>query len=100
MPSAEFSSVPRALAHRLKRALLAATLGSSGVDDTAWRLRRDSLLDLLEPVRNSELTVSERRALIDLLSEAGPSTASRMSATQWRSEVDALVAELLAVHPG
>jgi hypothetical protein len=95
---APIAFVPRALAHRVKRALGNATLGDSGVDDAGWRRGRDALLDLLEPVQDSRLSPGQLRELVDLLSEASPSTASRMSQTQWRSEVDALVAELLTVR--
>ena len=98
MPAPQHVFVPRDLAHRVKRALGSATLGSSGVDDAAWRRGRDELLDLLEPVQRSEVTPTELRRLIDLLSEAAPSRVSRMTADQWRVETDSLVAELLAVN--
>ena len=97
VPAPQPVSIPRALAHRVKRALGNATLGAAGVDDALWRRGRDGLLDLLEPVRDSELAAAELRQLVDLLSEASPSRASRISVDQWRDEIDSLIAELLTV---
>jgi hypothetical protein len=38
---------------------------------------------------------SDIRSLIDFLSEAGPSRASRRTPAEWSSQIDALVPELL-----
>lgn len=86
------------LATRL-RALLRSADHSRGASGTAaeWRGSRDRWLDVLDPRDPRELSESDIRGLIDFLSEAGPSRASRRTAAEWSSIVDALVPELLFV---
>ena len=60
-----------------------------------WRTLRDHWLDVFDPRDSRELDASELRDLIDFLSEAGPSKASRKTVEEWSREVDALVPELL-----
>jgi hypothetical protein len=57
---------------------------------------RDDLSDLLDPTGDAVLNESQKRELIDLLSDGSPSVASRLTKKQWNTEVDGLVAEILA----
>jgi hypothetical protein len=86
------------LATRL-RALLRSADHPSGASGTAvdWRASRDGWLDTLDPRDSQELSEADIRSLIDFLSEAGPSRASRRTAAEWSRIVDALVPELLFV---
>lgn len=84
------------LAERV-RALLRAADHPRGASGSAgdWRAVRDRWLDRLDPRQNLELGESDIRLLIDFLSEAGPSRASRRTPPEWSHQVDALVPELL-----
>jgi hypothetical protein len=88
--------IQRPLAGRIRRALGHGSAGDSGLTEAAWRRMRDDLSDLLDPTGDAVLTESQKRQLIDLLSEGSPSPASRMTKKQWNTEVDGLVAEILA----
>ena len=79
------------------RALLRAADHPRGASGTAgdWRAARDRWLDRLDPRENLELGESDIRSLIDFLSEAGPSRASRRSPAEWSRQIDTLVPELL-----
>jgi predicted ArsR family transcriptional regulator len=90
------SALPDQLATRL-RALLRAADHPTGAAGTSadWRAARDRWLDELDPRQTQELTERDIRRLIDFLSEAGPSRASRRTKEEWGRVVDALVPELL-----
>ncbi len=90
--------LPEQLANRL-RAQLRAADRPSGAPGTLpqWRSARDGWLDRLDPRNGLRIEGGDIRGLIDFLSEAGPSRASRRTAQEWSSEVDALVPELLFV---
>ena len=79
------------------RALLRAADHPHGASGTAgdWRTARDRWLDRLDPRENLEFGESDIRSLIDFLSEAGPSRASRRSPAEWSRQIDILVPELL-----
>jgi hypothetical protein len=81
------------------RALLRAADHPRGASGTAgdWRTARDLWLDRLDPRENLELDESDIRSLIDFLSEAGPSRASRRTPAEWSGQIDALVPELLFI---
>lgn len=85
-------------ATRVRRALEKADAGGSPIDLPQWRRRRDRLTDLLDPTASASLSVGDARSIIDLLSEAGPTAESRMSLAEWRTEVDAIVSELLGTR--
>jgi hypothetical protein len=68
--------------------------GASG-SAAQWRAARDHWLDRLDPRENFEFGEGDIRALIDFLSEAGPSRASRRTPAEWSAIIDALVPELL-----
>jgi hypothetical protein len=55
-------------------------------------------LDRLDPRESVELGESDIRSLIDFLSEAGPSRASRRTPAEWSGQIDALVPELLFLN--
>jgi hypothetical protein len=84
------------LAHRL-RALLRAADHPSGAAGTTqdWRAHRDRWIDRLDPRDGLRLEEADVRRLIDFLSEAGPSRASRKSPGEWSRQIDAMVPELL-----
>ena len=84
------------LATRL-RGLLRAADHPRGASGSAgdWRAARDRWLDRLDPRESLEFGESDIRSLIDFLSEAGPSRASRRTAAEWSAQIDALVPELL-----
>ena len=63
-----------------------------------WRAARDRWLDRLDPRESLEFGESDIRSLIDFLSEAGPSRASRRTAEEWSRQIDALVPELLFLN--
>jgi hypothetical protein len=88
--------IQRPLAQRIRRALGNGSAGDSGLSEAAWRRMRDDLSDLLDPTGDAILNESQKRELIDLLSEGSPSAASRLTKKQWNTEVDGLVAEILA----
>ena len=79
------------------RGLLRGADHPSGASGSAaqWRAARDRWLDRLDPRENLELGDGDIRALIDFLSEAGPSRASRRTPAEWSAKVDSLVPELL-----
>lgn len=89
-------ALPDALATRLRALLRGADL-PSGAAGTAeeWRVARDGWLDVLNPQGLVELDHHQVRSLIDFLSEAGPSRASRRTPAEWSRVVDSLVPELL-----
>jgi hypothetical protein len=84
------------LATRIRGLLRAADhprgAGGSAAD---WRAARDRWLDRLDPRESLVFGESDIRSLIDFLSEAGPSRSSRRTTSEWSSQVDALVPELL-----
>ncbi len=84
------------LATRIRGLLRAADhpRGASG-SAAEWRAARDHWLDRIDPRESLELGESDIRSLIDFLSEAGPSRASRRAPAEWSSQIDALVPELL-----
>jgi hypothetical protein len=84
------------LATRL-RALLRAADHPSGAGGTTqeWRANRDQWLDRLDPRDGLEFEQADIRGLIDFLSEAGPSRASRRTTQEWSRQIDAMVPELL-----
>jgi hypothetical protein len=90
------STLSEHLATRL-RALLRGADHPSGAAGTAtqWRAARDHWLDRLDPRDSLELGEADIRSLIDFLSEAGPSRASRRSQSEWSAQIDALIPELL-----
>jgi hypothetical protein len=88
--------IQRPLAGRIRRALGNGSAGDSGLSEAAWRRIRDDLSDLLDPTGDAVLNESQKRQLIDLLSEGAPSAASRLTKKQWSTQVDTLVAEILA----
>jgi hypothetical protein len=90
------SALPEQLANRL-RALLRAADHPSGAAGTVqdWRADRDRWIDHLDPRDGLRLEEDDIRRLIDFLSEAGPSRASRRSTGEWSRQIDALVPELL-----
>jgi hypothetical protein len=69
--------------------------GGSAAD---WRAVRDRWLDRLDPRESLVFGESDIRSLIDFLSEAGPSKASRRTPTEWSTQIDALVPELLFLN--
>jgi hypothetical protein len=79
------------------RALLRGADHPRGAAGTAaeWRRARDTWLDRLDPREPRELGEADIRALIDFLSECGPSRASRRSPAEWSHAIDSLVPELL-----
>jgi hypothetical protein len=79
------------------RALLRAADHPRGASGAAadWRAARDRWLDRLDPRENLALGEADIRSLIDFLSEAGPSRASRRSPAEWSRQIDTLVPELL-----
>lgn len=92
--------MPAALSEHLAtrvRALLRAADHPRGASGSAgdWRAARDHWLDRLDPRESVELGESDIRSLIDFLSEAGPSRASRRSPAEWSRQIDTLVPELL-----
>ena len=89
------------LANRL-RSLLRAADHPSGAAGTLpeWRAGRDNWIDRLDPRDGLRLGEGDIRELIDFLSEAGPSRASRQSAAEWSRQIDALVPELLFAASG
>jgi len=86
------------LANRV-RALLRSADHPSGAPGTLpdWRGERDAWLDRLDPREGLGIDEEGIRRLIDFLSEAGPSRASRRTAAEWSAQVDSLVPELLFV---
>jgi hypothetical protein len=90
------SGLSEHLATRL-RALLRAADHPTGAAGTApqWRENRDHWLDRLDPRNDPHLDEADIRQLIDFLSEAGPSRASRRTPGEWSREIDAMVPELL-----
>lgn len=87
------------LATRIRALLRAADHprgGSGSAGD--WRAVRDRWLDRLDPRESLELGESDIRSLIDFLSEAGPSRASRRTTAEWSTQIDALVPELLFLN--
>lgn len=88
--------LPEQLANRV-RAQLRAADQPTGARGTLpqWRASRDGWLDRLDPRNGLRFEDPDIRGLIDFLSEAGPSRASRRTETEWSSEVDVLVPELL-----
>ena len=82
---------------RIRRALDRAAAPPATVDERAWRDRRDELLDVFEAGRTAEVDDSALRRVIDLLSEAASDPRARLSAAEWRRQVDELVPELLAL---
>lgn len=90
------STLSEHLAARL-RALLRAADHPAGAAGTAlqWRENRDGWLDRLDPRNDPRLDETDIRQLIDLLSEAGPSRASRRTQGEWSRDIDAMVPELL-----
>jgi hypothetical protein len=80
---------------RLRRILGWAAPPPAWTDADGWARTRDRMLDRLDPSEPDELTASETAAIVDLLAEATPSAASRMTAGEWRDEVDAVTARLL-----
>jgi hypothetical protein len=90
------SSLSEQLATRL-RALLRAADHPRGARGTAqeWRASRDHWIDQLDPRNGLTLQPAEIRNLIDFLSEAGPSKASRRTTQEWGRQIDAVVPELL-----
>jgi hypothetical protein len=88
--------LPASLSTRIRGLLRGADLprGAAGTAEQ-WRTIRDSWLDALDPRQPRELGEHDIRGLIDFLSEAGPSRASRRSPAEWSAAIDALVPELL-----
>ena len=86
------------LATRIRGLLRAADhpRGASG-SAAEWRAARDRWLDRIDPRESLELGESDIRSLIDFLSEAGPSRASRRAPAEWSKQIDALVPELLFI---
>lgn len=84
------------LAGRVRSQLMAADhpAGAAGTLQD-WRAERDRWIDRLDPRDGLRIDAEQVRALIDFLSEAGASRASRKTPGEWASEVDALVPELL-----
>jgi hypothetical protein len=82
------------------RALLRAADHPAGAGGTAgeWRVARDGWIDRLDPRESLEFGDRDIRSLIDFLSEAGPSKASRRTPAEWSGQVDALVPELLFLN--
>ncbi|MDQ1546244.1 MAG: hypothetical protein QOH69_1148 [Actinomycetota bacterium] len=82
------------------RGLLRAADHPRGAGGSAgdWRAARDHWLDRLDPRESLEVGESDIRSLIDFLSEAGPSRASRRTPAEWSSQIDALVPELLFLN--
>ncbi|MEJ1230693.1 MAG: hypothetical protein WDM88_08995 [Galbitalea sp.] len=94
------SALSEHLAARVRTLLRGAdhptgSAGSAG----QWRAERDRWLDVLDPREALELDGAQIRSLIDFLSEAGPSRASRRSPAEWSSQVDGLIPELLFAGP-
>jgi hypothetical protein len=90
------SGISDHLAARL-RALLRAADHPAGAAGTPlqWREDRDRWLDRLDPRNDPHLDETDIRRLIDFLSEAGPSRASRRTPGEWSRQIDAMVPELL-----
>jgi hypothetical protein len=88
--------IPDHLAGRV-RSLLHGASHPPGAAGTAeqWRAERDRWLDALDPREALSLGEADIRRLIDFLSEAGPSRASRRTPSEWSGQIDALVPELL-----
>jgi len=82
------------------RALLRAADHPRGAGGSVgdWRTARDRWLDRLDPRQSLELGESDICSLIDFLSEAGPSRASRRTPAEWSTQIDALVPELLFLN--
>jgi hypothetical protein len=93
------ASLSEHLATRVRALLRAADhpVGASGSAGD-WRAARDRWLDRLDPRESLEFGESDIRSLIDFLSEAGPSRASRRSPGEWSTQIDALVPELLFLN--
>ncbi|HEX4059072.1 MAG TPA: hypothetical protein VHX87_12265 [Galbitalea sp.] len=90
------SSLSEHLATRLRAILRAADHPSGAAGTTQeWRASRDQWLDRLDPRDGLELEHADIRRLIDFLSEAGPSKASRRTPGEWSRQIDAMVPELL-----
>ena len=81
------------------RGLLRAADHPRGAGGSAgdWRAARDRWLDRLDPRESLEVGESDIRSLIDFLSEAEPSRASRRTPAEWSTQIDALVPELLFI---
>jgi hypothetical protein len=92
------SALSEQLANRLRALLRAADHPSGGAGTVQdWRAARDRWLDRLDPRDGLHLGAEDIRRLIDFLSEAGPSRASRRTPGEWSRQIDALVPELLFV---
>ncbi len=90
--------LPEQLANRVRAQLRAADQPTGAPGSLpGWRTSRDGWLDRLDPRDGLRFEDSDIRGLIDFLSEAGPSRASRRTPAEWSREVDALVPELLFV---
>lgn len=79
------------------RSLLRSADHPAGASGTLqdWRGERDTWIDRLDPRNGLRIDGEQVRSLIDFLSEAGPSRASRKTSGEWNAEIDALVPELL-----